>query len=134
MANEDFTFVTKVDTDRNLVFGWAYVSVDKSGQRIMDHSNETIDIEDLEDAAYLFNLAFRDSGVMHKGEAVGELVESFVSTPQKLEKMGLPKESLPTGWWVGFYIEDDEVFAKVKDGTYSMFSIQGKAIREEVTV
>lgn len=133
MPEDKFDRIAKVDDDRNLVFGWAYVSIKKDGQPVVDHSDEVIDPADLENAAYIFNVAFRDSGVMHKGEAVGTLVESFVCTPEKMEKMGLAENALPIGWWVGFYIEDDAVFKKVKDGEYSMFSIQGVAIREEVS-
>ena len=32
----------------------------------------------------------------------------------------------------GFKVTDDEVWEKVKDGTYPMFSIEGEAVREEV--
>ncbi|MFA7018528.1 MAG: ChaB family protein [Sphaerochaetaceae bacterium] len=127
-----FTPIAKVDEDHNLVFGWAYVSVRKSGDAVIDHSQEMIDPDELEEAAYLFNLEFRKSGVMHQGGTVGRLIESFVVTPDKLEKMELPPNALPMGWWVGFYIEDDEIFNKVKSGEYEMFSIQGKAEREEV--
>ena len=123
--------VIKVDSDQNLVFGWAYINVEKDNQ-VYDHSGEFIDDpNELEMAAYLFNLQFRESGEMHKGDAVGRLVESLAVTPDKLEAMGLQKDALPTGWWVGFYIEDDEVFEKVKNGTYSAFSIQGSATREQ---
>jgi len=121
--------VAKVDADQNLVFGWAYVSVDKDGSQVVDHSEEIIDPQDLETAAYLFNLRFRGTGEMHKGDAVGQLVESLVVTPDKLDAMGLAKDTLPIGWWLGFYIEDDGVFEKVKNGEYSMFSIQGTATR-----
>jgi hypothetical protein len=51
-------------------------------------------------------------------------------SPEKLEKLGLPTDALPTGWWVGFHVEDDAAWARVKDGTYKMFSIQGTALRE----
>jgi len=124
--------VAKVDEQNNLVFGYAYVSVDKDGSQIVDHSGELIDPNDLEMAAYAFNLQFRESGVMHEGDAVGHLVESLAITEQKLEAMGLEKNALPQGWWLGFYIPNNDVFQKVKEGTYSMFSIQGKAIAEEV--
>ncbi len=132
MTTEKFTPVIKVDSDRNLVFGWAYVALDEAGMQVIDHSGEMVDLEELEDAAYLFNLVFRDTGVMHEGEAVGKLVESLVVTPDKIAKLGLPVGSLPMGWWVGFFIEDDAIFAKVKSGEYQAFSIQGKAVREEV--
>lgn len=124
--------IAKIDPDQNLVFGWAYVSIDRDGEGIIDHSSEMVDPEDLELAAYVFNLTFRETGVMHEGEAVGYLVESFIATPEKLQVMGLESNALPQGWWLGFYIPDDEIFAKVKQGEYSMFSIQGVATREEV--
>jgi hypothetical protein len=124
--------IAKIDPDQNLVFGWAYVSIDRDGEGIIDHSTEMVDPEDLELAAYVFNLTFRETGVMHEGEAVGYLVESFIVTPEKLQVMGLESNALPQGWWLGFYIPDDEIFAKVKQGEYSMFSIQGVATREEV--
>lgn len=126
--------IAKIDEERNLVFGWAYVSVNKSGEQVVDHSGDIIeDPQELEDAAYQFNLDFRDSGEMHKGDqVVGKLVESFVATPDKLEKMGAPKDSLPTGWWTGFYIEDDAVFQKIKKGQYKSFSIQGKGVRTPI--
>jgi hypothetical protein len=38
---------------------------------------------------------------------------------------------LPQGWWVGFKIDDPGVWGKVKDGTYNMFSIEGRAERQE---
>lgn len=124
--------IAKVDEFQNLVFGWASVSITKDGKTVVDSQEDIIEPDELETAAYAFNLQFRKTGEMHQGEAKGELVESFVVTPEKLEKMGLPRDALPIGWWVGFHIPDDEVFAKVRSGAYSMFSIQGRAIREEV--
>ena len=124
--------IAKIDEDQNLVFGWGYVSINKDGTQVIDHSQEMIDPEDLELAAYAFNLIFRETGEMHKGGAKGRSVESLVVTPDKLQAMGLAKDALPQGWWLGFYIDDDEVFDKVKKGEYNMFSIQGIANREEV--
>ena len=45
--------------------------------------------------------------------------------------LGIP-ERCPGSWWIGFKVTDDEVWEKVKDGTYPMFSIEGEAVREEV--
>ena len=124
--------ISKVDESQNLVFGWANVSVGKDGEQLTDVHNDQIDIEDLEQAAYEFNLYFRDAGVNHEGDAIGKVIESFVVTPEKLEKMDLPADSLPIGWWFGVYIEDESTFEKVRKGELSMFSIQGIAVREEV--
>lgn len=54
----------------------------------------------------------------------------MVFTEEKIEKLGLDPAAVPQGWWIGVQIDDPDVFAKVKDGTYSAFSIQGRAIRE----
>lgn len=59
-----------------------------------------------------------------------------ISISQKIPKqgyaMGIPEGTLPVGWWIGFQVTDADVWEKVKDGTYSMFSIEGKAERVEV--
>lgn len=124
--------IVKMDEARNLVFGWANVSIRKDGETIEDLQGDMIDPEELEDAAYQFALHFGKTGVMHEGGPVGTLVESFMVTPEKLAKMGLEHDALPLGLWVGFYIPDNAVFELVKSGHYSMFSIQGTAIREAV--
>lgn len=124
--------IQKVDEDRQLVFGWANVAIRKDGQEVVDSQGDSIGPDDLEDAAYLFNLSFRKSGEMHRGDSKGDLVESFVVTPAKLKALGLDGDALPLGWWVGFKVHDKDVFAKVKAGDYRMFSIQGKAKRVDV--
>ena len=62
-----------------------------------------------------------------RARSVGQMIESFMVTPDKLEAMGLPADALPQGHWVGFHIPDADIFSKIKDGTYSSFSIQGDA-------
>lgn len=124
--------IRKVDEDRRLVFGWAYVA--KQGdEQVVDHSGDfVVDVEGLEDAAYDYVLKSREGDTMHDGPPTATLVESFVSTPEKLEKMGLEADAMPTGWFVGFRVHDDQTWAKVKDGTLKMFSIQGEGAREPV--
>jgi hypothetical protein len=123
--------ILKVDDDNRLVFGWANVAVRKDGEQVTDSHDEQIDPGDLEAAAYLFNLEFRELNERHKGVSKGRLVESLAVTPEKLEAMGLAKDALPQGWWVGFFVEDDVAWEKVKKGEYQMFSIEGSAARVE---
>jgi hypothetical protein len=123
--------IAKIDEVKQFVFGWANVSINEEGL-VIDSQDMIMPPEELENAAYGFVLDFRQSGEMHVGESKGNLIESFISTPEKLEKMGLAKDALPLGWWVGFHVPDKKVFEKVKDGTYKMFSIQGTAVLEEV--
>lgn len=128
--------VLKIDDDRRLVFGWANVSVRKDGEQIIDNQGDMIDPEDLEDAMYNFVLEYRDAGVNHIGTAIGKLVESFVVTSEKLEKMGLEPDALPIGAWIGFQIEKsadgDRTWQLLKEHKLAAFSIQGSAVREPV--
>lgn len=130
--------ISKTDEDQRLVFGWAYQTHDKDGNLIIDKSGEYVeDPDELERAAYNFVIKSRAQGDMHKRSManeqipVGTMVESMVFTPEKIEKMGLPKGALPTGWWTGFRVNDDDAWAAVKRGERKSFSIHGKAVRKE---
>lgn len=126
--------VAKMDDDKKLVFGWASISVTADGEQLEDLQHDIINPEDLEEAVYEYVLNFRDTGEEHRPHLrkKGKLVESCVFTVEKMKAMGLPEGILPVGWWIGFKIEDDEAWEKVKNGTYRMFSIEGKAQRVPV--
>lgn len=66
---------------------------------------------------------------MHERGGIGVLIESIMFTKEKVRAMGIPEGTVPEGWWVGFHVTDPEVWEKVKNGTYSMFSIEGEAQR-----
>lgn len=130
---EFYAEFSKFDDDKKQVFGWASI-VSKDGKTVVDRQMDTITPDDLETAAYSYVLKSRDGGEMHKRRGVATLVESFVVTPEKVSKLGLPEDSLPTGWWVGFQIKDDEVWDKVKKGHYTGFSIHGMGKRTKMDV
>lgn len=130
--------VSKTDEDKRLAFGWAYITHDKDGNLIVDKSGEYVeDPDELEKAAYDYVVKSRQQGDLHQRSManevvpVGSMVESMVFTPEKIEKMGLPAGSLPTGWWVGFKVADDETWGAIKRGERKSFSIHGKAKRKE---
>lgn len=123
--------VKKANEDKMLAFGWANVSIDASGNQLEDWQGDMIDPEDLEEAAYQFVKLYREGGEMHERGGVATMIESVVFTEEKMQAMGIPPGTLPIGWWIGFQVTDPEVWAKVKDGTYSMFSIEGTAERVE---
>ena len=126
--------IYKTDDEKRLVFGWASVSITVDGEQLEDRQKDMIDPEDLEEAAYEYVLNFRDTGEEHipTMRKKGKLVESCVFTEEKQRAMGIPEGILPVAWWIGFYIEDDDAWERVKNGTYKMFSIEGKAEREPV--
>lgn len=71
----------------------------------------------------------------HQGEPVqAYLMESFISD----EKKGIPNpepfSNLPYGtWYVGYKIEDDQVWNDVKSGKFNGFSLEGNFKLEEQT-
>jgi hypothetical protein len=109
--------------------------VKKDGQDVVDRQGDYMTIEDVEDAAYRYVMTSRIGGDMHKrnGERphhVSDMVESFVITPEKIAKLGLP-ENTPQGWWVGFKIHDEQVWQDVKIGKKVGFSVHGKGKRAD---
>lgn len=133
-SQENNYTIAKMDDDKRLVFGWASISFTADGEQLEDLQHDIINPEDLEEAVYDYVLHFRDTGEEHRPHLrkKGKLVESCVFTAEKQKAMGLPEGILPVGWWIGFKIEDDEAWEKVKNGTYRMFSIEGKAQRVPV--
>jgi hypothetical protein len=124
--------LAKVDERAKQVFGFANVAVKRDGEPMVDLQDDEIPVDVLEKAAYDFVLRFRECGEMHEDDcAKGRLIESVMITPEKLEAWGLAKDAVAPRWWVGFQL-DDETFKKVATGQYRMFSIQGRAVSEEV--
>lgn len=124
--------VQKSYEEQHLVFGWANVSARANGEKITDWQEDIIDIDELEKAVYRYVEFYGDGGELHERGGVATMIESMVFTKEKLKALGLPEDALADGWWIGFHVTDESVWKKVKDGTYSMFSIEGEAIREEV--
>lgn len=124
--------IMKSDSDRMLAFGWASVSMRINGKLIEDWQKDIVEPEELENAAYHFVELYREGGEMHERGGAAVLIESIVFTKEKMKAIGIPPDMLPVGWWIGFKVLDEEVWEKVKDGTYAMFSIEGEAERVEV--
>jgi len=125
----------KTDEDKRQVFGWASV-VELNGQPVVDRQGDWISPDEMERAAYEYVLKSRKGGHQHRRDGenpfhASDMIESFVMTPEKIEKMGLP-DSTPVGWWVGYKIHDDEAWQKVKKGEVTGFSIHGKGKRKEI--
>ena len=117
----------KSDDEKMLAFGWASVSMRVDGEVIEDWQKDIVEPEELERAAYEYVLLYREGGEMHERGGAAVLIESVVFTEEKMQAMGIPAGTLPVGWWIGFKVLDEEVWEKVKDGTYPMFSFEGEA-------
>lgn len=121
--------ITKAKEDECLVSGWANVAINADGSLPLDWQDDVIKPDVLEKAAINFMVDCRESGVMHKGEAQGVVVESIVFTKEKQQAIGIPEGCVPEGWFITVKVTNEEVFKAVKEGTYKMFSIQGNAKR-----
>ena len=126
--------IKKSDEEKRLVFGWANVAIRTNGEQIQDRQNDMVDPSDLEEAVYDYVLNFRDAGEEHiqSLRKKARMVESVVFTDEKMKAMGIPAGTVPYGWWIGFYVDDDETWEKIKNGTYRMFSVEGKGIRQSI--
>jgi hypothetical protein len=129
------TEISKVNEEKRQIFGWASV-VERDGQPVVDLQGDYISVEEVEKAAYEYVQKSRKGGNQHQraGEEplhVSDMIESFVVTPEKKEKLGLP-DSVPTGWWVGFKINDDETWDQIKSGKRPQLSIHGRGKRQEL--
>ena len=123
--------IRKADDERRQVFGWASIAVTPEGEQIEDYQGDLIAPADLEQAAYEFVRLYGEGGEMHEPSKriVAVLIESVVFTKEKAAAIGIPEGTLPEGWWIGFQVTDPEVWEKIKNGTYAMFSIEGEGER-----
>lgn len=120
--------------EQQLVFGWANVTIQEDGTTPFDWQGDIIETEILEAAAYNFVLSHGLANQEHSyGTDCGWLVESMMFTKDKMDALGIPEGTIPEGWFVGFYIPDPDVYAKVKNGEYNMFSIEGYGRREAIS-
>lgn len=140
-AEVDYGFtgeISKVDPDKRQVFGWCSLST-IDGQPVVDLQNDYVPIEEMERSAYEYVIKSRKGGDMHSrlGEEplhTSDMIESMIVTPEKLRAMGLPEEVIAkthTGWWVGYQVNDETQWQKVKNGERVGFSIHGKGQRVE---
>lgn len=118
------------EVEQQLVFGWANVTIQEDGTTPFDYQGDIIDTDVLESAAYNFVLQHGLANQEHEMDTeCGWLVESMMFTKDKMAALGIPEGMIPEGWFVGFYIPDPDVYRKVRDGEYNMFSIEGRAQR-----
>lgn len=124
--------VTKMAPDQRMIFGWA--SVSQIGDvEVIDKQGDIVPIVELEKAGYDFVLTSRAMGDMHTTIGTGRLVESMVFTPDKA-KLGIVAKNQDGqqvyGWWTGFFVDSDQVWAAHKRGERPEFSIGGRARSE----
>ena len=126
MANITKTFkgtITKVD---ELGVGIGFAIICKiNGEPYFDLHEDHIPEDIMEKAALEFMEGDRTVKVMHKGESAGKVVFALPLTEANSKALGIKTEK--TGLIVGIKPDEDEIFQKMKDGTYGAFSMGGQA-------
>ncbi len=126
----EFEIIEK-NLDRRHVFGWASVAQDRDGHPVVDLGGDLIPVTELEKAAHAFVKDSRVGGEMHQGEPENRLIASLVFTEDIQKALGIPPNTIPVGWFVGFEVTPD-AFERVKKGARLQLSIEGKARRQKV--
>jgi hypothetical protein len=132
------TFAKTGDDDQRTVFGFASI-IAKGGVPTADTQGDVILDTELIKAAHGYMLTGRGGKVGHTGSNIAEPIESIVvskssSFPALLQKMGIPVPNpLPMeGWWIGFRVNDPDVWERVKKGELKSFSIGGTGRRTQI--
>lgn len=136
MAGTKIFKIAAIEEEQHLVFGLASLSVEADGSVLTDRQGDQIEPAELENAVYDFVEHGREGDVNHAGPVTSTLVESFVVTPQKLEALlrscghtGDVPDFNGCAAWMGWRVNDESVWKRVKSGELGAFSIEGKAER-----
>lgn len=136
---EDFALsvdVQKIDEEQRIVGGWLYVCTDKDGNQVVDHSGEVIEIDELEKAAHEYLIDSRAGKMSHRGDAIADLVQLWVSRKETRSAIGIPEGILPDGVFVAYKIHETEAgntaWEAVKSGELRMLSLGGGCRREVI--
>lgn len=121
--------VIEKNEDERLVYGWASI-IQENGQDIIDRQGDVIKSDDLVSAAHEFITEYREAKAMHKGDRIGDVVESMVFTKEVQKALGIDLGKV--GWFIGMKIHDDKVWKSFRDGELQAFSIGGSAQPVEI--
>lgn len=128
------TRILKVDAAQQVVYGWAGQYANADGSPVVDLQGDIVEPAEVERAMYDFVLKHASSGLMHEGKKVGDLVACLVTSPDVVKAFFGDEVKVPLGVIVGFKYADAEIFKRVIDGEFEMFSIQGSSERVPVDV
>jgi len=129
--------ILKTDDDQRLVFGVASLAVTSDGKTYTDLQDDQIEPAVLEKAFYEMVAEGHGGGdVNHDRIDVSTLVECFVATPDKLNALlksvgytGEPIAFKGSAAWVGYRVNDEATWRRVKAGELKAFSIEGRCER-----
>lgn len=123
--------VQKADSDLRQVFGFFSI-VETDNVPVIDSQGDVIVPLDMEKAIYKY-VKFSGMGDdRHDGRCKAKLIESMWFSKEKQQALGIDLGFV--GWWGGFEVHDDVLWAKIQTGEYESFSIGGAGRYERFDV
>jgi hypothetical protein len=116
--------------EQRMVWGWASVST-VDGVLYTDVQGDQVTTAEIQKAAHAFMQECRVGKVMHAGRKKGYVADSIVFTKALQDALGIDLGM--EGWFVGYKVEDDETWERVKKGELRAFSIGGLGNRTPIT-
>lgn len=110
--------VTKADQEKRIVYGIVYEPEE------VDTDGDFAKAAEIEEAAHNYLMNSRIVGAQHGAVAKAEVVESYIA-PSDIEFAGQPVKK--GSWVVAVKVHDEDMWAKVKKGEYTGFSMGGYA-------
>ena len=119
----------KLHEDARVFYAWATI-VEKGGQLVSDHEGDGWSPAEMEKTAWRYAAGPGHHSIMHGELAGSDLVASmpFTHDLQKALEIDLGK----VGWLVGYHVNDDALWERIKGGDLPMLSIHGHGWRESV--
>jgi len=126
--------IVKADSERRLLTAVTNVVTDEDGNKIVDHDGDIMDINNLEDE---FIKAFGEggtdkSGVMHESDGGADVAMYFTLSADEWKAL---KDGGYIGQEIGIVkirVNDDDVWAAVKEGRLPEVSIEGDGERTPI--
>ena len=128
--------ICKVNDELKVIYGWASV-ITKNKTVVTDTQGDQILPTDLIKCAHEFMSEARKGGFMHvPGIEGGQVVESMVFTYDLQKALGVEVHDQDgnhiEGWLIGYKVNSDTLWKRVKSGEFAEFSIGGEAVRVPV--
>ena len=138
MADHLTVPIQKLDAERRLFGGWAYVAKSRDGTQVVDHSGDVVDTPEawaaLTDSFIEYALESRSGDLDHAEWGAADLVEMAIFDAEKRSALGIPEGTLPDGVYVSFKARTSpagrRLWQQVKEGTIRSLSIVGDGWRE----
>lgn len=125
--------VLRTAEEKREVYGFLSVAKDASGTTVTDTHGSQISVDELERMAHRYLVEARGVGEQHQRfEGIGHVIESVVLTREKqaaIPPKGIPEGNVHEGWFVGFRVDDQDTWGRLKRGELTGLSIGGYAKR-----